>query len=1296
MTRSESTARAFKAILAVLAAALIATAFAFAARAWATEDGQAAAQAEGAGSEDAETGGVGGSWHDWNPDPGDTVNISDANWNTTITFSKPGTYRLTGSSTNVCVVVDPGQGEEITLMLADGLRIDPGISANVGVRASAIEIVERDEATVRLVSEAGASSYFGSYLLAPAIRKSGTQTQLVFETANSSNPGTITARSSNTSLSAGIGTVPYAALSNPAPAGNMVFSSGKVVAEGGLGGAGIGGGNNCGAKLISITGGEVIATGGGAGIGGGAGGGASNITISGGTITATGSGGAGIGSGSMASNRNKSFADWISISGGTVTATSTYENGSGIGAGDFLVRTDYIYVYGGTVTAKGGNGEHSAGIGGGHPDTYDAPSSGVTSIKIYGGVIDAEGSAVGIGTVSDKGDAGLTSISIYGGTIKANGMYSNVDIGDATHSSSGTVMICGGSIDCDSIAGWVTDSQACEIRRTVVQLEGADEGVRVTSLDVSRASGAGLHRPFGANDVLTSEDGKLYLWICSKSTVVGATDENLEVYSGRIHGVRDREGVLHKRPGIVLDKNGGNANGSANAVSLAGSLDILSAPTGPDGWTIGGYGTTPNPTDEGARKVANADGSLLINVDGYTDENGRWIYQKTSSDQLRLYTWWYKPHYYVAYNANVPDTASTQASGRMTAQNVAVDATFNLKENGYSLPGYTFAGWNTAADGSGTDYAAGQEVSNLATDDGATVVLYAQWKPLGYEVTLRIEDPDSGSASIQTIDAKFDQQFALSWNGAVPGGGAIVGWSGRALGSFYPDGTSVANLCTLNEDGTITGGAAFDAVVAQEGCAYLSVTNDGNGVSLDPSAITLTQEGGATFAGQFSASGTPGLYIAQGAAKGTYTVSIIDWDTRGKAIEIDSAGNGTLSLEYFTVTAAADDNASAWIVDPADPGARVGSVEKRMAGDTVTIGASADEGYAFESWTAGGIAPTWGGDPSQASQTVTLNGAVSLEAHAAANVYHVKFEANGGAGTMETQDMVYGEPQELFANAFSRDGYDFAGWTTTPEWTGTLYADLQEVQNLTSEDGGMVTLYAQWSPWPYEVLFLPNGAGGEAAMPPQVIYHDAETELAPNEFTWADHGFLGWNTEADGSGQWYADGETVANLSVERWGQVVLYAQWEHDSYTVEYNANGGTGEMEPQTVLTNFGEILRSCTFSREGYEFAGWSTTPDGSGTTYQPGEQIWDDLAEAGETVTLYAQWNEIPGPSPDPDPNPDPSPDPDQGNGNGSDDPGAAKPLPRAGDAAVPLAAAVAAAAIAAGAGAVGAWRKKRDA
>ena len=85
-------------------------------------------------------------------------------------------------------------------------------------------------------------------------------------------------------------------------------------------------------------------------------------------------------------------------------------------------------------------------------------------------------------------------------------------------------------------------------------------------------------------------------------------------------------------------------------------------------------------------------------------------------------------------------------------------------------------------------------------------------------------------------------------------------------------------------------------------------------------------------------------------------------------------------------------------------------------------------------------------------------------AHIEANEYTVKFDANGASvsGTMEDQDMVYGEPQNLFKNKFTREKATFAGWNTKADGTGTVYTDGQRVQNLTTENEGTMTLYAQW------------------------------------------------------------------------------------------------------------------------------------------------------------------------------------------------------------------------------------------
>ena len=88
--------------------------------------------------------------------------------------------------------------------------------------------------------------------------------------------------------------------------------------------------------------------------------------------------------------------------------------------------------------------------------------------------------------------------------------------------------------------------------------------------------------------------------------------------------------------------------------------------------------------------------------------------------------------------------------------------------------------------------------------------------------------------------------------------------------------------------------------------------------------------------------------------------------------------------------------------------------------------------------------------------TVSFNGY-------ATNTYYVSFNANGGSGTMSNQTFTYGVEQNLTANAFTRSGYAFTGWSTTKNGS-VEYSNGQSVSNLTAEHLATVTLYAQWTP----------------------------------------------------------------------------------------------------------------------------------------------------------------------------------------------------------------------------------------
>ena len=72
-------------------------------------------------------------------------------------------------------------------------------------------------------------------------------------------------------------------------------------------------------------------------------------------------------------------------------------------------------------------------------------------------------------------------------------------------------------------------------------------------------------------------------------------------------------------------------------------------------------------------------------------------------------------------------------------------------------------------------------------------------------------------------------------------------------------------------------------------------------------------------------------------------------------------------------------------------------------------------------------------------------------------------DVEGLSGTMSSQQFTYGIAQKLLANTYTKEGYTFTGWNTKPDGTGISYTDEQEVNNLTADNNGTVTLYAQWN-----------------------------------------------------------------------------------------------------------------------------------------------------------------------------------------------------------------------------------------
>ncbi len=155
----------------------------------------------------------------------------------------------------------------------------------------------------------------------------------------------------------------------------------------------------------------------------------------------------------------------------------------------------------------------------------------------------------------------------------------------------------------------------------------------------------------------------------------------------------------------------------------------------------------------------------------------------------------------------------------------------------------------------------------------------------------------------------------------------------------------------------------------------------------------------------------------------------------------------------------------------------------------------------------------------------------------------------------------------------------------------------------------------------YTINFYSNG--GTGSMQSITADYNIAKALTANSFTLDSSNFLNWNTQADGSGDSYADGQEILLTDYIDGDEINLYAQWSSGvSYTVVYDANGGTGTVESQTFIYDVAQNLRANAFTKENSEFVNWNTRADGKGTSYDENEEVINLTDVSGEVITLYA--------------------------------------------------------------------------
>ena len=279
-------------------------------------------------------------------------------------------------------------------------------------------------------------------------------------------------------------------------------------------------------------------------------------------------------------------------------------------------------------------------------------------------------------------------------------------------------------------------------------------------------------------------------------------------------------------------------------------------------------------------------------------------------------------------------------------------------------------------------------------------------------------------------------------------------------------------------------------------------------------------------------------------------------------------------------------------------------------------------GYTFKNWNT---AASGSGTSYSKGQTVLLNKALTIYAQWTPNTYKVVYNGNGATGgSTATSTHTYDVAKNLTANGFTKTGYRFAGWATSASGS-VVYSNKQSVKNLTSVNGGTVTLYAKWTPNTYKVVYNGNGATGGSTATSTHTY-DVAKNLTANGFTKTGYRFAGWATSASGSVV-YSNKQSVKNLTSVNGGTVTLYAKWTPNTYKVVYNGNGATGGSTATSTHTyDVAKNLTANGFAKTGYIFQGWATSANGS-VVYSNGQSVKNLTATHNGTVTLYAKWSPI---------------------------------------------------------------------
>ena len=541
------------------------------------------------------------------------------------------------------------------------------------------------------------------------------------------------------------------------------------------------------------------------------------------------------------------------------------------------------------------------------------------------------------------------------------------------------------------------------------------------------------------------------------------------------------------------------------------------------------------------------------NQQAYGD--GQWVNNLTTQPDgiVTMVAQWSANEAHIRYNPNPPAGKTAGGNGTPNWDGHTGD-TPAIGGNGWTIDGYTFAGWTTSPDGGGTKYAPG-----ASWTANGTLTLYAQWTP--GEAGLTYDGNGATGGKTDPQNGVTDQKVNVRQNGFTRDGYTFVRWDtqadcrGKAVNpgdKWTLQGSSTLYACWAGNAQTLTyhgNGATGGNTAAQSGKTGDELTTNANGFTRD----------GYTF---------------------------VRWDT-AKDGSGTAYGEGKNGVSQYVMKPAGNDLYAIWKANPATIQYRndwpntTGSTPDTTGntGDTVTISQNSFDrpGYTFTGWST-----SKRGDPSlQPGDKHTLEPrTTTVWAQWKADPAHLVYNSNIGTVGSETKtvDGVVDQTVKTITNPFDRPGYTFSGWNTQADGKGKAYAtgaDYVLTANDKSTPKNTSVLYAQWKINGASLKFNPNGGIGHVddvtgdAFSTVTIPGDAKEP----KITRPGYRFVGWSTEKNppAGSTFLQPGEGKVTLPAE--GSTTVYAQWEPSLTTLPFT--GGQAQVPTIWLYAGFALML-------------------------------------------------------------------------------------------------------------------------